>query len=362
MRIGVLGAGQLGRMIGLAGAPLGLEFRFLDPTDEPSAGRTGECIRAAYDDRAALERFADGVDVVTYEFENVPAAATEFLEERVPVYPPRAALQAAQDRLEEKKIFGSLEIPVAPYVTVDTRAELDAAIAEIGLPAVLKTRRLGYDGKGQRVLREPGDAEAAFDELGGVPLILESFVSFERELSIIAVRGRDGRTATWPLVENRHEQGILRQTTAPAPDISERSIDPAREYAARLLDALDYTGVLALELFLREDELLVNEMAPRVHNSGHWTIEGSETSQFENHLRAIVGLPLGSTEPIGYSTMFNLIGSVPDLDDVLGVTGTHLHLYEKAPRPGRKVGHVTVHAEDEETLEHRVERLRRLMG
>jgi len=350
-KIGVLGAGQLGRMLALAGYPLGLEFRFLDPAPDSPSRHLGEFVNARYDDEAALARFVDGVDLVTFEFENVPAHVLAFLEDHVPTAPGREALATGQDRLAEKTLFRELGIETPPFATVDSRADLEEAVARIGLPAVLKTRRLGYDGKGQFVLRSAADLDEAWKALGGVPLILEGFVAFDRELSIIAVRGRNGETAFYPLTENHHEGGILRLSLAPAPRLDPALQATAEEYARRVLDRLGYVGVLAIELFQRGGDLLANELAPRVHNSGHWTIEGAETSQFENHLRAICGLPLGQTTPRGYSAMLNLIGTTPNPAKVLAVPNAHLHLYGKAPRPGRKLGHVTVRADNEDELE-----------
>jgi 5-(carboxyamino)imidazole ribonucleotide synthase len=344
--VGILGGGQLGWMLGRAGDPLGIRCRFLDPSAEAPAARAGELVVGAYDDPAALDRFAAGLALATYEFENVPVAAAARLAERVPVLPPPRALEVAQDRAAEKTFFESAGIPVAPWRPVATRAELGRALDALGCPAVLKTRRLGYDGKGQHVLRAPADADEAWRRLGGVPAILEGFVRFDRELSVLAVRGRDGATACYPLVENQHADGILRRSLAPAPGAAPALQAQAEAYARRVLAMLDYVGVLAIELFEAGGRLLANEMAPRVHNSGHWTIEGAETSQFENHLRAVAALPLGSTAPRGVSAMINLIGAVPDPAAVLDVPGAHLHLYGKAPRPGRKLGHVTVRADD----------------
>ncbi|MEP7188470.1 MAG: 5-(carboxyamino)imidazole ribonucleotide synthase [Roseiflexaceae bacterium] len=366
--IGILGAGQLGRMLALAGYPLGLRFRFLDPAPDAPASHMAEHMQAGYDD-ATLEQFSAGLDAVTYEFENVPVAATRFLAERVPVYPPPAALEAAQDRLVEKTFFQKLGIAIPPFAPVDSQADLDAAIAQIGLPAVLKTRRLGYDGKGQIILREPADAATAWATLGNAPLILEGWVPFERELSILAARGRNGETAFFPLVENHHRDGILRLSLAPAPGVTPALQSAAEQIAARALAALEYVGVLAIELFQvasgqapRASSLVVNEMAPRVHNSGHWTIEGAETSQFEQHLRAVLGLPLGATATRGYSAMINLIGELPDSAAVLAISGAHLHLYGKQPRAGRKVGHVTLLAETADLLRARLEQLQRIVS
>jgi 5-(carboxyamino)imidazole ribonucleotide synthase len=344
-------------MLALAGYPLGLRFRFFDPTPGSPAGQLAEQMASSYDDYEALEGFAEGLDVVTYEFENVPVDAARFLGERAPVYPPPQALSVSQDRLTEKSFFTSLGIPTSSFMEVNTRPELESAVAKIGLPAVLKTRRFGYDGKGQAVLRHAGDVDAAWQAMEGRPLILEGFVPFERELSVIAVRGLDGATAFYPLVENHHREGILRLSLAPAPDLTPALQQEAETYATCVLEALGYVGVLAIEFFQKDGRLLANEMAPRVHNSGHWTIEGAETGQFANHLRAICGLPLGSTAPVGASAMLNLIGTVPDTTRVLAVEGAHLHLYGKEPRPGRKLGHVTLRAGDPELLRERLAQL-----
>jgi 5-(carboxyamino)imidazole ribonucleotide synthase len=346
MTIGVLGGGQLGRMLALAGYPLGLRFRFLDSAPQAPAGQVAEQVVGAFEDPAALERFRAGLEVVTYEFENVPVTTVRALAEHVPVFPPPGALEIAQDRLAEKTGFVRHGIPTPPFRAVNTRAELDRALADIGLPAVLKTRRFGYDGKGQKVLRQAGDTESAWNELHGVPLLLEGFVKFERELSVLAVRSRTGDTAFYPLVENHHHGGILRLSRAPAPGLAPSLQALAEDHARRIMAACGYVGVLAIEFFQHEGRLLANEMAPRVHNSGHWTIEGAQTSQFENHLRAILGLPLGSTQPRGHSAMLNLIGVLPDCERLLRMPGAHLHLYGKTPRPGRKLGHVTCCADE----------------
>ena len=361
MRVGILGGGQLGRMLALAGYPLGLRFGFLDPNDG-SAGHVGELIRGEFDDPAALDRFASGCDVVTYEFENVPAATVRRIAERVPVFPPADALEVAQDRLAEKQLFTRLGIPTPAFAPVASRQELDAAIEQVGLPAVLKTRRLGYDGKGQAVLRTPADAAAAWERLGSSPLILESFVGFDRELSILAVRSRSGETSTYPLVQNEHADGILRVSRAPAPGLTEPLQRLASSHAAAILKTLNYVGVLAIEWFQVGDTLLANEMAPRVHNSGHWTIDGAVTSQFENHLRAILGWPLGDASCRGVAAMVNLIGQAPPPSELVGHAGLHVHLYGKEPRPGRKVGHLNLCEPDAATLEARLTRLRSAIG
>jgi 5-(carboxyamino)imidazole ribonucleotide synthase len=346
MTIGVLGGGQLGRMIALAGYPLGQRFVFLDPGAESAAGHVGALRVGAYDDEERLTELARKSNIVTYEFENVPVASARFLNELVPVYPPPVALEVSQDRLDEKQFFQRLGIPTAPFAAASSQAELEAAVAKVGLPVVIKTRRFGYDGKGQMVLREPADVARAWNALGAAALIVEGVVPFERELSILAVRSTKGETKFYPLVENEHRDGILRLSFPKSDAWTEALQERAEAYAAKVLAELSYVGVLAIELFLRDDgELVANEMAPRVHNSGHWTIEGAETSQFENHVRALLGLPLGSTRMIGWSGMINCIGKLPPREAVLAVAGAHLHAYGKDASPGRKLGHVTVRAD-----------------
>ncbi|MFW5950617.1 MAG: 5-(carboxyamino)imidazole ribonucleotide synthase [Gemmatimonadota bacterium] len=362
MKLGILGGGQLGRMMALAGYPLGVRTRLLDPTDPTSAGEVAEVMPGRYDDPDALDRFVTNLNAVTYEFENVDAFALEHLDDRVPVRPGRRALEVSQERLSEKSFFRDHDIDTAPFAAADTVDELRAAVEEVGVPAVVKTRRFGYDGKGQAVIRGPGDVDAAWDQVGGVPLLLEGLVEFDRELSIIAVRDPNGRVVFYPLVENHHEGGILRLSFAPAPELRPELQARAEGYARRVLQDLDYVGALAIELFQVGDRLLANEMAPRVHNSGHWSIEGAETSQFENHVRAVLGLPLGSTTPCGHSAMVNLIGDTPDPADVLRNPHTHLHLYGKEPRPGRKVGHITVRHDDPVLVQDTVPLLRELPG
>lgn len=346
--VGILGGGQLARMLALAGAPLGLRFLVMDTADDACAGQFAPMVVGDYRDHAALAEFASRIDVATFDFENVPAESAQWLIERVPVFPIPRALATAQDRLAEKTLFRELGIPVPDFAAIDSREQLDAAIAQVGMPCILKTRRLGYDGKGQFRLKTAADADAAWAALGAqartVGLILEGFVRFERELSVVAVRGRDGEFRTWPLTENWHVDGVLSASLAPA------RVDPALAatafaYARKLAEALDYVGVFALELFCREGQLLANELAPRVHNSGHWTIEGAETSQFQNHLRAVLGLPLGATDALGCSCMLNWIGAMPDGQAVLSESGGHWHDYGKSPRPGRKVGHATLRSD-----------------
>lgn len=359
--VAVLGGGQLGRMLGLAAIPLGVACRFLDPVAGAPAAAVGPLVVGALDDPVALAATADGARVVTYEWEGVPAAGARTLAERVPVHPSWEILEVAQDRAAEKALFARLGVPAPTTVPIRDRADLDAALVGTGTPAVLKTCRGGYDGKGQVVIRDPVEADAAVTTLGGddgVDLVLEAWVPFDREVSVIAARGVDGDVRCYPLVENTHRDGILRVTRAPAPGLDTALQRDAETIARRILDEFDYVGVLAVELFQVGDRLLANEIAPRVHNSGHWTIEGAETSQFEQHLRAVLGLPLGSPAPRGHVAMLNAIGALPSADAVLAVPGAHLHDYGKAPRPGRKVGHVTVVADTATELEVRLAELR----
>jgi 5-(carboxyamino)imidazole ribonucleotide synthase len=347
-------------MLGLAGRALGLEFLFVDPAADPPAAAVGEHLALDYASPAALARLA-ACDVVTYEFENVPVAPVLELAKRTHVYPPVGALAIAQDRLLEKTCFSELGIPTPPFFDVQSRDDLLRALAANGYPAVLKTRRFGYDGRGQAVLRTEADAERAFAELGQVPLLLEGFVPFERELSLIGARSAQGEVRFYPLVENHHREGILRLTLAPAPNITPERQAMAEGYMRALFERLDYVGVLALELFQAGGRLVANEMAPRVHNSGHLTIEGARTSQFEQHLRAVLDLPLGSTEFVEPAAMLNCIGSLPDAAAVLAVTDAHLHDYGKLPRAGRKVGHVTVRAPNASLLAERLATLNSLL-
>ena len=358
MTVGVLGGGQLGRMLALAGIPLGLDFVFLDPSPSAPARAVGRHIVAAYDDEAALADLAAAASVVTYEFENVPGRVAERLAATHPVWPPPTALAVAQDRLEEKRLFERLGIPTASHVAVASGEEARAAAERMPGPALLKTRRLGYDGKGQARVEGPGDAADAFAALGGRACLIETLVPFSREVSVIAARSPAGEVAVYPLAENLHVGGILRRARAPA--AAGGAVDPARRaeaYARAILQDLGYIGVLAVEFFEVEGDLFANELAPRVHNSGHWTIEGAETSQFENHVRAVAGLPLGAATARGHSLMLNVIGTSPDAARVLAVPGAHLHLYGKAERPGRKLGHVTVRSDDPGALEDAERRL-----
>jgi 5-(carboxyamino)imidazole ribonucleotide synthase len=348
--VGIVGGGQLGMMLAEAGAELGIDCVTLDPARDSPASRVAPSIVGEYDDDAALAELATASDVVTYEFENVPVASARFLEERVPVFPPSTSLEVAQDRLLEKTLFEDVGIPVPPFAPVASKEELEEALDVVGVPSVLKTRRLGYDGKGQVRLAVVDEAPDAWRTLGEVPSILESLVPFDRELSILGARGRDGETRLYPLVENVHRDGILRVSTAPAADVSDDLRGTAERHALAVMERLGHVGVLAIELFQVGERLLGNELAPRVHNSGHWTIEGAPTSQFENHLRGICGLPLGSTTPSTYSAMVNLIGSMPDDGSWPPDHPVHVHRYGKQARSGRKLGHVTIVDDDRVTL------------
>jgi len=370
LHIGVIGGGQLGQMIGLAGVGLGHRFTFLDPAHEPPAAPVGRHIQAEMDDAEALEQLAVECDLVTLEFENVPLASARAVAERNCLMPGPQALAVARDRLEEKQFFEGLGLEVAPWVQVDGVNDIVQGVRHLGGASILKTRQLGYDGKGQVRLADPahaaheggpgnpGEAASAWEAIAGVPAVLEKMVDFEREVSIVAARSRGGEIRFYPLATNVHRAGILWRTEiAPGDPLQDQA-----EAAARLvLEKLDYVGVLAIEFFVRDGHLLINEMAPRVHNSGHWTLGGARTSQFENHVRAILGWPLGDTAPMGVAAMFNLVGRMPDPEAVLSVPGTSWHDYGKSPRPGRKLGHVTVTAPDPATLESRIERLEALI-
>ncbi|WP_043309670.1 5-(carboxyamino)imidazole ribonucleotide synthase [Pseudomonas sp. ML96] len=351
MKIGVIGGGQLGRMMALAGTPLGMHFSFLDPAADACAQALGEHILGDYDDQEQLRRLADQVDLVTFEFESVPAETVAFLSQFVPVYPSAESLRIARDRWFEKSMFKDLGIPTPAFADIQSQADLDAAVASIGLPAVMKTRTLGYDGKGQKVLRKAEDVVGAFAELGSVPCILEGFVPFTGEVSLVAVRARDGETRFYPLVHNRHDSGVLALSIASTAHPLQAL---AEDYVGRVLKQLDYVGVLAFEFFEVDGGLKANEIAPRVHNSGHWTIEGAECSQFENHLRAVAGLPLGSTAKVGESAMLNFLGEVPEVSKVVAIEDCHLHHYGKAFKAGRKVGHATLRSKDMVSLKARI--------
>ncbi|MCF6345887.1 MAG: 5-(carboxyamino)imidazole ribonucleotide synthase [Thiomicrorhabdus sp.] len=349
-KIGVLGAGQLGRMLALSGAPLKKMFSFYGQSNQEPAAQLGHPFFSSQDANG-LADLIDFADVITYESENTDVALIREIAKTTPVYPAEKSLYTAQHRGREKALFDQLDIPCAPYQIVDSLDSLKVAVEEVGLPAVLKTTTEGYDGKGQFVLKEARQIEQAWSEIGGRELVLEGFVNFQRELSIIAVRNANNEHVYYPLVQNVHHDGILRYTIAPARNLTEAIQKEAEAYMQRLLDELDHVGVLTLELFDTLDGLIANEMAPRVHNSGHWTQDGAETDQFENHVRAISGMPLGDTtacQPI--AAMINIIGQVGDTEKVLEMPNVFLHLYDKEERPNRKLGHINIVAETEEGL------------
>ncbi|GJM17923.1 MAG: N5-carboxyaminoimidazole ribonucleotide synthase [Phycisphaeraceae bacterium] len=364
--VGILGGGQLARLLAQAGEKLGVRCRVLDPNPECSAGRVCEQVVGAYDDADALGRLADGCDVVTYEFENVPVESAEWVAQRVPVHPTPGALRVAQDRLNERELFAQLGVAMPGFVPIDSEHQIAPALTRVGEPALLKARRLGYDGKGQFLVSGAHDAPAAWRAIGGAPAILDAFVPFERELSVVAVRARDGECRFYPPAQNVHRGGILRLTRAPAPGVPAGLRERAESAARAIMDHLGYVGVMAVEFFQTGEgadaTLLANEIAPRVHNTGHWTIEGAPASQFENHLRAVLGMELGETAGSVASAMVNAIGELPDPVRVASVPGAVLHDYEKAPRPGRKVGHVTITACSPAELSARLEHYTRVVG
>lgn len=351
--LGILGGGQLGRMLALAAARLGVRCRLYDPAPDACAGDVSELVCGSFDDEAALGRFCNGLEVVTIEFENVPVRAAEIASRFVPVRPGVETIAIAQDRLHERRVLSQAGFDTPMSEAIDSADDLRRAVERRDMPLLLKTRRLGYDGKGQAWLRAPADVEAAWRRLGGHPLLLDQVVRFEREISLLAVRGTGGMIAHYPPVENVHREGILWTSRAPA------ALEPAMLASARsrmegMLDRLDYVGVIAVEFFDVGGRLLANEMAPRVHNSGHWTMDGARTSQFENHVRAVLGLPIGSTEALGAAGMMNLVGSAPPLERLLDDETLHVHLYGKEPRAGRKIGHVNICEPDERSREARM--------
>lgn len=339
--IGILGGGQLGRMLSVAASRLGLKTHIFEPGANPPAAHVADAVTtASYDDRAALTAFAQSVDVITYEFENIPTSALDLLETLRPIHPGRQALATSQDRLVEKNFLQSLGLQTAPFATVDNTADLDAAIAQIGTPAIMKTRTMGYDGKGQARIMSQGDAAQALADMAGAPAILEGFVNFSHEVSIIGARSADGAVACFDPGENVHVDGILRTTTVPAKLTPSQRTD-AVLIAARILNELDYVGVMGVELFMTQQGLIVNEIAPRVHNSGHWTQNGCTIDQFEQHIRAVAGWPLGDGSRHSDVVMENLIGDDMDRLPELAKTTAALHLYGKADvKKGRKMGHV----------------------
>ena len=359
MTVGIVGAGQLGRMLALAGYPLGQDFLFLDRSADTPGAKVAPTLCGEFTDRRLLRTLARRSEVITFDWENVSVESLAALGRGVRIAPPLAALAASQDRLAEKHLFDRLGIPTTRYAAVDSRAALLRALARIGLPGVLKTRRMGYDGKGQAVLRSREDVDAALAMLDGQPAIYEEFVPFDFEVSILGARSTRGEIAIYPLNGNLHRDGILRITRAPwGTSALQRR---AAAHLRRMLEHFDYAGMLNIEFFVRRGRLIANETAPRVHNSGHWTIEGAQTSQFENHLRAILGLPLGRTGARGHCAMVNLIGTMPPRDALLAIPGLHLHDYAKAPRPGRKLGHCTLVASGPAARERALRRLLRVV-
>ncbi len=357
--VGIIGAGQLGRMMALAGYPLGVECRFLDGSREAPGGHVAPLRVAAFDDAAALGALARDVDVLTFDIENVPIDVLDQVAEHVPVLPQPQVLAAAQDRLAEKRLFRELGIPTAAFVPVEEERDLGRAGETLGWPIMLKTRRMGYDGRGQRTAEDSANLLRGWRELGSAPAIAEKWVDFERELSLIGVRSSSDAALFYPLSENVHGDGQLVSSIAPYED--EDLSRTAEVWLGKLMSRYDYRGVLTVEFFHTEAGLVANEFAPRVHNSGHWTIEGAETSQFENHLRAILGWPLGDTAPRGHSAMVNLLGALPDPARVLALPGAHFHDYGKQPRPRRKLGHCTMVDTDRDRLLDRLAPLRALV-
>ncbi len=361
MKVAVIGAGQLGRMLALAGYPLGIRCEFYDRSADTPGAQVGAITTGEFDDIARLAAFAARADVLTFDWENIPVSSLEPLAGLVPIYPQPSVLAVAQDRLLEKTLFRDLGIPTPPFAPVDLRSDLDAAVARIGMPGILKTRRLGYDGKGQARIKCRADLDVAWAALGGEALIYEGFVHFSREVSLLAARSTRGEVACYPLAENVHHNGILAETRAPAPRAGALQRTAERHLRA-VLERYRYVGVLAMEFFVEDGRLVANEMAPRVHNSGHWTIEGADTSQFENHLRAITGLPLGSTAARGHAAMVNFVGRMPTPARALRVAGLHLHDYGKhEARPGRKLGHATAVCATARARDLILARLRRLV-
>lgn len=353
--IAIFGGGQLGLMLANAARPLGIRSVFLEDAPNCPAALAGEVMT-----NADYDKFANACDTFTLEFENTPLSSAQGIESHAKLYPPSQALFIAQDRLNEKNLFNELGITTVPFLAVNSQDELNAACEKLGLPLVLKTTRGGYDGKGQFVIRTQDDIKAAWAELGdatkSAPLIAEGFINFSREVSLIAVRAQDGDIRYYPLVENTHHNGILAKTVAPAPS-AEHLNEQAQSSIKKLLEHLNYVGVMTLELFVTDSGLIANEIAPRVHNSGHWSIEGAVCSQFENHMRAVAGLPLGSTDIIKPSVMLNIIGKYPNLQDVLAIDGVHFHHYHKDERDGRKIGHITIMCDELEETVLKVEQL-----
>jgi 5-(carboxyamino)imidazole ribonucleotide synthase len=355
MTVGIVGAGQLGRMLALAGYPLGLDFLFLDPSQQPPAARVAPVLQGEFTDHSLLAELASRSEVLTFDWENISVEALRAMPGKTRISPPIRALAVAQDRASEKRLFERLRIPTTRWRAVGSHAQLLRAMRDIGLPAFIKTRRLGYDGKGQALVRTREDAERAWQQLGTAPLLYEEWIPFDCEVSVIGARSGRGEIVVYPLNGNVHSQGILRLTRAPFGPPRWQQL--AARYLKRVLTHFRYTGILTIEFFVRGGKLIANEMAPRVHNSGHWTLEGAVTSQFENHLRAILNFPLGSARAVGFSAMLNLIGELPSRADYLAVPGLHWHDYGKEARPGRKLGHCTLVEADARTRDRRARHL-----
>jgi len=359
LKISVVGGGQLGQMMALSCIKLGVSFSFLDPSKDACAQLVGELIQGDYDSEEGINQVIKQSDRVTFEFESVPAKTVAKIAEKRPVFPSAGALEVARDRLFEKTLFQKLGIQTAPFADILSQGDLDQAIVSIGIPAIIKTRTLGYDGKGQKVLKSKADAIDAFAELGSVPLLYEGFVDFDDELSCIAVRSQSGECRFYPLVQNAHKQSMLHssvvQNNHPLQSLGE-------QYAKSVLDELDYVGVMTFEYFRKGEQLLANEVAPRVHNSGHWSIEGAVCDQFENHVRAVAGFPLGSTQSRKNVALFNIIGQACNEMELMKIEGAYLHMYQKAEKTGRKIGHITLIEDDDKLFEHKFEQIERLLN
>jgi len=357
MKIGVLGAGQLGRMLALSAYPLGHQMRFLALSEEDPSSLLGKTYINNHSN--VIELFSDDSDVVTYESENTDVSIVNQVSNKSKVYPSESSLHLTQHRGREKNLLSKLNIPCAPFKMVNSLLELKSAVELIGLPAILKTAKDGYDGKGQFLIKSESEIDQAWDHMSGSESILEGFIKFKRELSLIAVRGLDASLKYYPLVENTHHEGILRLTIAPAQNIPKSLQKKAEEYMHSLINEMDHVGVMTLELFDSSDELIVNEIAPRVHNSGHWTIEGAQTSQFENHIRAITNSPLGATSiKSSFNAMINIIGMHGQTSKALETKNAHLHLYDKEERKGRKLGHITLTSNSMEELNKSIDSLK----
>ncbi len=358
MKVGILGAGQLGRMLAISGYPLNHQFGFSGNTHDEPSSLLGHMF-TQQDSTNNIDSLVNFADVITFESENTKVEIVKKINKKIPVYPNEKSLFITQHRGREKVLFNQLNISCAPYQIINTLEDLKTAIDIIGIPAILKTTMEGYDGKGQFLIHHQDQINDAWKSMNGVESILEGFINFKRELSLIAVRGIDNSNKYYPLVENTHYQGILRLTIAPAQNINKQVQETAQHYMQTLLDEMNYVGVLTIELFETETGLVINEMAPRVHNSGHWSIEGANTSQFENHIRAITGMPLGDTTPTHpFCAMINIIGQLGDIDAVLEMPNAHLHLYDKSERKNRKLGHINITANSQAELKDSIAKLK----